>query len=186
MTTRVAPTAKARRTWSGPSIPPPSWRGTATSAAIRPMASRFSGLPSRAPSRSTTWMSGAPRSTKWRAIRSGLSVGAPVPVAAPGQKTTRDRAFSRSMLGMTCTTWPPPRLFRYEPAELATRPLPRRRAAHPLAQQPPVEADRDAARVEQAVVEAAQREVGPEPALLVLAQPHQQDLADQVSQLVGR
>src|SRR3970282_983951 len=167
-------------------MPPATWSGTATSAATAAIASRFAGRPRRAPSRSTRWMSGAPSATKWRAIRSGRSVGAPVPVAAPGQKTTRERPFSRSMLGMTCTTWPPPRLFRYEPAERAARPLPRRRAAHALAQQPAVEADRDAARVEQAVVEAAQREVGPEPALLVLAQPQQQGLPEQVAQLVGR
>ena len=84
-TTRVAPAAKARLIASAESTPPASWSGTATRAAIDPTASRLPGLPARAPSKSTRWTSRAPMATNLSAIRSGRSVGAPMPDPAPGQ-----------------------------------------------------------------------------------------------------
>ena len=102
-TTRVAPAAKATRMASGESRPPASWSGVATRDAIAPNTSVFTGAPRRAPSKSTTWIIGAPRPTKCSAIRSGRSVGAPMPVETPGQKTIRDRPASTSIAGMTCT-----------------------------------------------------------------------------------
>ena len=54
-------------------------------AAIEPIASSSAGAPARAPAKSTRWMSFAPIATKVSAMRSGRSVGAPIPAAAPGQ-----------------------------------------------------------------------------------------------------
>ena len=42
-------------------VPPPTWIGQRTAAAIRRIVSRFTGLPAFAPSRSTTWRIVAPR-----------------------------------------------------------------------------------------------------------------------------
>src|SRR5690242_8241807 len=112
-------------------------------------------------------MTGAPTSTKCRAICSGRSVGAPVPVAAPGQKTSRDRPRSRSRLGMTCT-------------------LGVRSGGGPLAQHPAVIADGKAAGIDQLIVEAAQGERVAEPLSLLIAEAEQQRLPEQVAQLVRR
>ena len=53
--------------------------------ATPPTVSRLAGAPARAPSKSTRWISRAPRATNRSAIRSGRSVGAPMPAPAPGQ-----------------------------------------------------------------------------------------------------
>jgi hypothetical protein len=45
----------------------------------------LAGWPDRAPSKSTRWITLAPRAEKRSAMRSGRSVGAPTPAAAPGQ-----------------------------------------------------------------------------------------------------
>ena len=84
-TARVAPAAKTRRIASAEARPPATWIGTATRAAIDPIASVSTGTPARAPPKSTRWISRAPIATKVSAIRSGRSVGAPTPEAAPGQ-----------------------------------------------------------------------------------------------------
>ena len=155
--------SRRRRTRRGS---PPASRGrrragaaSRPAAAIAPIASMLTGAPRRAPSKSTTWISGAPRPTKCSAIRSGRSVGAPTPVDTPGQKTIRERPFSMSIAGMTCT-----RRSGADRAALA-------------AQRPSVEADRQRAAAQERVVEAAQRERRPEPAPLLLAQLEQQHLA---------
>ena len=84
-TTRVAPAAKTRRIASAEARPPATWIGTATRAAIDPIASISTGTPARAPPKSTRWISRAPIATNVSAMRSGRSVGAPTPDAAPGQ-----------------------------------------------------------------------------------------------------
>ena len=92
---------------------------------------------------------GAPSATKRSAIRSGRSVGAPIPAAAPGQYTIRERPRSRSIEGMTCT----------------------RSGAWAVGQQTAMEADRERAIAEQRVVERLEAEPVAQPALLVVAQP---------------
>src|SRR4051812_16954816 len=188
VTIRVAPAANASRIPSAVSTPPASWSGTATRAAIAPTASRLPGRPVRAPSKSTRWISRAPRSTKLSAIRSGRSVGAPIPVDAPGQWTTRERPRSRSIAGITC-------MERGGACGSGARGAVRAAAAaghplllcrEPLGEDPAMEADRQRAVVEQRVVEGSQREGAPEPALLVRSKSEQQHLAEQVRQLVGR
>ena len=80
---------RRRRTRAG--SPRPSRRHRRAGAgprlrdAIAPTASRLAGAPETAPSKSTRWMSRAPWATNRSTIRSGRSVGAPIPVAAPGQ-----------------------------------------------------------------------------------------------------
>ncbi len=134
----------------------------------RDLLDRRRGLPGgrpRAPSRSTRWIRGAPASTNQRQIRSGRSVGVPVPVAAPGHHTSRDRPASRSRLGMTCirrgravrvlvvrTDHGIDRGWRWRRSPFCS--TGHRRTTAVPGQEAPVEADRDAARVEQRVVEA--------------------------------
>ena len=101
-TTRVAPAAKATSTCSGPSMPPATWSGVATARATDAMASRFTGLPCCAPSRSTRCTIGAPCATRDAAMTAGRSVGDPTPVEAPGHHTSRERPARTSRLGMTC------------------------------------------------------------------------------------
>ena len=70
----------------------------------RPIASRLAGPAGCARRRSRRRGRPArPSSTKCSAMRSGRSVGVPVPAATPGQKTTRERPAARSIAGMTCT-----------------------------------------------------------------------------------
>ena len=85
-TTRVAPAANARLDrLGGIDAAGKLQRARRLRDATAPTASRLTGLPARAPSKSTRWMSRAPSATSRSTIRSGRSVGAPVPAAAPGQ-----------------------------------------------------------------------------------------------------
>src|SRR6185369_1273644 len=179
VTTRVAPAANASRIPSALSTPPATWSGTADRDAIAPTASRLPGRPVRAPSKSTRWISRAPRSTKLSTIRSGRSVGAPTPVDAPGQKTTRERPRSRSIEGMTCTSGasgPVRRPLGTAAPTCAPRPGGSCLRRDPLGKDPAMEADREGAVAEQRVVEFAQREGAAEAALLVGAEAEQQHL----------
>ena len=71
ITARVAPAANAIRIASGDSSPPATCSGVATKLATAPIDSMLTGAAARAPSKSTRWISVAPRSTKCRAIRAG-------------------------------------------------------------------------------------------------------------------
>jgi hypothetical protein len=80
------PAAKASRMRSESSMPPATWSGTAD--ARRDRSDRLEirrWRPARAPSKSTRWMTRAPWATNRSTMRSGRSVGAPTPAAAPGQ-----------------------------------------------------------------------------------------------------
>ena len=140
------------------------------------------GAPRRAPSKSTTWISGAPRPTKCSAIRSGRSVGAPMPVATPGQKTTRERPLSRSIAGMTCTG------VRRPCAAPAAVGRALAGAGATLAEQrPAVEADRQRAARGAARRGSRAARTPPRAGACSSARScEQQDLAQQVRQLVGR
>ena len=185
-TTRVAPAANARRMWSARSRPPATWIGTATRDGDLARPPRgCPALPARAPSKSTRWTIRAPSATNRSAIRSGRSVGAPTPARRAGPEDDprapalevdrRDDLHGRSGLRRAVGRARPP-LAPFERAAGCPRSL----------EEPPVEADRQRAVLEQRVVEAAQAERDPEAALLVGPQLEQQDLAQQVGQLVGR
>ena len=109
------------------------------------------------------WMSLAPWATSRSTMRSGRSVGAPMPADAPGQYTTRDRPPSRSIDGMTSTP-----------------------SGALAGQQASVEADRQRPVAQQRVVEVPQREGVAEAALFVGAQLQQQRPTEQVRQRIRR
>ena len=71
ITTRAAPASKAVASESPSRRPPPSWTGQSTEATIRRTASRLTGAPALAPSRSTTWRISAPSSAQRRAASAG-------------------------------------------------------------------------------------------------------------------
>src|SRR4029078_12734966 len=96
-------------------------------------------------------------------MRSVGSGGAPMPGAAPGQYTTRDRPESRSIDGITNT-----------------------RSGALAREEPSMEGDRQRAVPQQRVVERAEREVDAESPYLARPQLQQQRPTHEVGQRIGR
>ena len=70
-TMREAPASANASAVSKSRIPPPAWIFTVKRFAMARMWSRFSGVPVREPSRSTTWSHSAPSATSFLAASSG-------------------------------------------------------------------------------------------------------------------
>ena len=89
-----------------PPIPPPIWRGISTLFAMSLMASRFTGVPSLAPSRSTIWILGAPSSAHPRATCTG-SCEYTVSLAKFPWYNRTTLPCLKSMAGITSIMWCP-------------------------------------------------------------------------------